>query len=111
METKINYKSVVPHDEVSTAFMKYFENTLADAGFERGFEHMDPGGVDIYRYQSKEGVTVIVTRTHLSGDRDELNISSEWNGLRELVERTADAFGKDIATKIKQGRVKGCSCC
>lgn len=111
METKANYRATIPHDELSYAFIKYLEKMLADAGFERSFEHMDPGGVDVYRYQAKGGHTVLVTRTQLSGCKDELRISSEWNGLNNLVENAADAFGREIATNIKQGRQTGCSCC
>lgn len=89
---------------MSSAFLKHFEKALDKTGFGRSFEHMDPGGVDIYRYQSKEGMTVVVTRTQMEDDKEELKISSEWNGLSDLVDSAADAFGKDISSMIKRGR-------
>jgi hypothetical protein len=106
MQTKIDYCSIIPHDDLSSAFLKYFEKTLADEGFHRSFEHMDPGGVDIYRYQSKDKRTIVVTRKQMEDDKEELKISSEWDGLSKLVSKAADEFGSNIAAMIKKGGPK-----
>lgn len=111
MDTKICYCAHLPHDDLSFAFIKFFERSLEKAGFERSFERMDPSGMDVYQYKAKEGHQLMVTRTQSKGDIDELKISSEWRGLADLIDTAADAFAKDIASSIKQGRQKKCTCC
>lgn len=111
MDTKICYCAHLPHDDLLFSFIKFLGKSLEEAGFEKSFERMDPAGMDVYRYQAKEGLSVMITRTQSGGDKDELKISSEWNGLADLVDRAADDFAKGIALRIKQGRQKTCSCC
>lgn len=111
MDTKTCYCAHLAHDYLSFAFTKFLERSLEKAGFERSFERMDPSGMDVYQYKAKEGHQVMITHTRSEGDKDELKISSEWNGITDLVDTAADAFAKDIASSIKQGRQKKCSCC
>jgi hypothetical protein len=106
MEKKTEYCLIIPHDDLSSAFLKHFEKKLADEGFHRSFEHMDPGGVDIYRYQSGDKLTIVVTRKQMEGDKEKLDISSEWSGLSKSIAKAADEFGSDIAAMIKKGGPK-----
>ena len=101
---KTDYCSIIPHDEISGSFLKYFERMLSNSGFEKSFEHRDPGGVDVYRYQNSKAQIIVVTCTQLQADKDELKISSEWSDLKGLVEKAADSFGDEIARMIKKGR-------
>lgn len=104
MDHKNNYVSFIPHDEISISFLKYLEAALSASGFEKGFEHLDPGGVDVYRYQTKSGTTIVITKMQLKGGNDELKISSEWDGLSNMIDEAADNFGREIAIMIKKGR-------
>ena len=43
-----------PHDNVAIAFLKFFGQFLAKSKFEKNFERMDPGSVDMYRFHDNK---------------------------------------------------------
>jgi len=105
METHLKYHAFIPREDISFAFIDHLEKKLKEAKFEKSFQHQDPGGVDVYRYQKNKVQTIVITRSRSDVANDELNISSEWDGLPALIDGAADSFGRDIAQIIKRGRV------
>ncbi len=101
---KKEHKKIIPRDDISYAFIKYLERELSKAGFKSRFEHMDPGGTDVHNYESGDKRTVVVTRNRIENDKDELKISSEWDGLAALLDSAADSFGREISRMIKEGK-------
>ena len=101
-----SYRVLFPHDDVSIAFIKFLDMVLVKAKFEKIFERMDPGGVDVSRYQNKKGQFLLITRSPIDQDNDELKISSDEIKLKPIIERAANAFGRHLAQLIKTGRQK-----
>jgi hypothetical protein len=97
------HEIILPHDEISFHFIKFLSQTLENMGFTKSFEHMDPGGVDTYRYETKDGQTVVITRTFSSGEKVEIKIQAGSKIIGELINKAADNFGRTIADSIKKG--------
>lgn len=104
---KTNHQIVLPKDEISFHFIKLLTKTLEDIGFSKTFEHMDPGGIDTYRYETKDGRTFIITRTYMGSDKVELKIQSSIENISDLINKVADDFGRLLADSIKKGEIMG----
>lgn len=100
------YSFHMPHDDVAHAFLKFLNDILVKAKFEKKFERLDPGSMDMYRYINKKGYTIVITRVPIEEDKEELKITSEHFDISKILDKAADAFGKHIAKAIKSGRRK-----
>lgn len=101
-----SYRVLFPHDDVAVAFLKFLEKVLTKAKFEKIFERMDPGSVDMYRFHNKKDQCLVITRSPVEQDNDEIIISSDEIDVDKIIERAANAFGRHIAELIKSGRQK-----
>jgi len=105
MDSKIKFRSLIPHEGISNAFIKSFAALLVKSGFERQFEHMDPGGLDVHLYQSKDGSKIVITLTGSEHHMDALTVSSDWPGLKALFEEGVEEFARQISETVK-GTIK-----
>jgi len=99
----INYRILFPHDDALFAFIKFLEQKLEKLGFEMTISRQDPGSIDIYRYETKNGHSITFTRSSSEDDQEELKISSDWAEAKTIINSAADEFGKHIAKLIKNG--------
>lgn len=104
---KAIHQIVLPQDEISFHFIKLLSKILEEMGFSKSFEHIDPNGIDTYRYETKDGQIFIITRTYLGGDKVEIKVQTNNDNIRDLINQAADSFGDLIADSIKKGGTMG----
>ncbi|MFH1874596.1 MAG: hypothetical protein ABH859_05355 [Pseudomonadota bacterium] len=103
---KNNYRVLFPPNDASFSFMNFLESILLSKGFERKLSHQDPGSLDVYQFEDKQGHIISFIRDAQENDKDELKISSNWKEIYNIVDKAAEEFGKYVAKTIKDGKIK-----